>query len=233
MTASLAVDQCFLVDGFNPEVSAARLTFTQVVETSVTNNSSPSQSVPHSDDRAAQKNNNLFLHFSVADFSKCARSFSVLFVAFDFEEWEDCSNTTLNPRCACGQIDCGSRAFVANFSRFYNGSLHSHGKLQGAIIMDTVMNYNSTPNTQILPPSIEKVLPEIYHQIKEDKFQGNFLSVAGRLVDDAALMDSFWYHYNQVKSGENLDFGSNRPLCARKSVNYILAVLFSPFVTYY
>ena len=99
--------------------------------------------------------------------------------------------------------------------------------------MDTVMNYNSTPNTQILPSSIDQVLPEIYHQIKEDKFRGNFLSVAGRLVDDAALMDSFWYHYNQVKSGENLDFGGNRPLCARKSVNYILAVLFRPFATYY
>ena len=71
--------------------------------------------------------------------------------------------------------------------------------------MDTVMNYNSTPNTQVLPFSIDKVFPEIYHQIKEDKFRGNFLSVAGRLVDDAALMDSFWYHYNQVKSGKNLD----------------------------
>jgi len=137
------------------------------------------------------------------DFSKCARSFSVLFVAFDFEEWEDCSDKTLNPRCACGQIDCGSRAFVANFSRFYNGSLHSNGKLQGAIIMDTVMNYNNTPNTQALPASVDKAFPEIFNQIKEDKFRGNFLSVAGRLVDDAALMDSFWYHYNQVESALN------------------------------
>ena len=145
-----------------------------------------------------------FFHFSVVDFSKCARSFSILFVAFDFEEWEDCSNKTLNPRCACGQIDCGSRAFVANFSRFYNGSLHSNGKLQGAIIMDTMMNYNNTPNTQVLPVSVDKVFPEIFNQIKEDNFRGNFLSVAGRLVDDAALMDSFWYHYNQVESGKKL-----------------------------
>ena len=169
------------------------------------------------------------LYFSVADFSKCTRSFSVLFVAFDFEEWEDCSNETLYPHCACGQIDCGSRAFVANLSRFYNGSLHSNGKLQGAIIMDTVMNYNSTPHSQILPSSIGTVFPEIYHQIKEDKFRGNFLSVAGRLVDDAALMDSFWYHYNKVESGKSLYLGSKRHVCARKSLNYILAVLFRPF----
>ena len=160
-----------------------------------------------------------FLHFSVADFSKCTRSFSVLFVAFDFEEWEDCSNKTLYPRCACGQIDCGSRAFVANFSRFYNGSSRSNGKLQGAIIMDTVMNYNSTPHSQILPFIIRKALPGIYNQIREDKFRGNFLSVVGRVVDDVALTVSFWYHYNQVKSGKNLDLGSKRHLCARKSLN--------------
>ena len=174
-----------------------------------------------------------FLLFSVADFSKCTRSFSVLFVAFDFEEWEDCSNKTLIPGCACGEISCGSRAFVANFSRFYNGSLHSNGKLQGAIIMDTVMNYNSTPQSQILPPAIAKVFPMIYRQIIEDKFRGDFLSLAGRAVDDLALTVSFWYHYNQVKSGKNLDLGSKRHLCACKSLNYILAVLFRPFALCY
>lgn len=125
-------------------------------------------------------------------------------MAFDFEEWEDCSNKTLNPRCACSEIDCGSRAFVANLTRFYNGSLISNGKLQGAIIMDTVMNYNSTSNSQVLPPQIQQFAPEIYNQIKGDKFRGNFLSVVGRQVDDAALLDAFWYHYSQVQSGKNL-----------------------------
>ena len=123
-------------------------------------------------------------------------------MAFDFEEWEDCSDTTNYPKCACGEIDCGSRAFVANFTRFYNGSLKSNGKLQGAIIMDTVMNYNNTPNSQILPPSTEKLLPEVYGQIKADGFRGDFLAVAGRSVDDAALMNAFWYHYGRVKSGK-------------------------------
>ena len=144
-----------------------------------------------------------FYIFFFSDFSQCTRSFSILFVAFDFEEWEDCSNQTINPRCACGQIDCGSRAFVANFTRFYNGSLNSNGKLQGAIIMDTMMNYNTTPNSQVLPYGIEHVLREIYHQIKADEFRGDFLSVVGRFVDDAALLDTFWYHYSQVKSGKH------------------------------
>lgn len=134
------------------------------------------------------------------NFQNRARSFSVLFVAFDFEEWENCSDTANYPKCACGEIDCGSRAFVANFTRFYNGSLKSNGKLQGAIIMDTVMNYNNTPNSQILPPSTERLLPEVYGKIKANGFRGDFLAVAGRVLDDAALMNAFWYHYGRVKS---------------------------------
>ena len=141
-----------------------------------------------------------FIYFP--DFKNFARSFSILFVAFDFEEWEDCTNTKLNPKCACGTIDCGSRAFVRNLTRFYNGSLKSNGKLQGAIILDTLMNYNNIPNSQSLPHSTEHFFPEIYGQIKADEFRGNFLSVIGRQVDDAALMDAFRYHYNQVKSGK-------------------------------
>ncbi|XP_068684350.1 uncharacterized protein YfbL-like [Montipora foliosa] len=136
----------------------------------------------------------------VADFKTCSRAFSILFVAFDFEEWEDCSNKTLYPKCACGQIDCGSRAYVENLTLFYNGSLSSNGNLQGAIIMDTVMNYNSTPYSQILPGVTSQLLPELYNQIKKDEFRGDFLSVTGRQVDDRNLIDLFWYHYNQVQS---------------------------------
>ena len=69
--------------------------------------------------------------------------------------------------------------------------------------MDTVMNYNDTPNSQILPPETKKLLPDVYGQIKRDEFRGNFLSVVGRQVDDAALMNSFWFHYNRVKSGKS------------------------------
>ncbi|XP_068738802.1 uncharacterized protein [Montipora capricornis] len=136
----------------------------------------------------------------VADFktSPRRRPFSILFVAFDFEEWEDCSN--VKHQCACDRIGCGSRAYVANLTRFYNGSLSSNGNLQGAIIMDTVMNYNSTPYSQILPNATSQLLPEIYNQIKKDEFRGNFLAVIGRKVDERFLLDLFYYHYNQVKS---------------------------------
>ena len=123
-------------------------------------------------------------------------------MAFDFEEWEDCNDMRSNPNCACGKIDCGSRASVANLTRFYNGSLKSNGRLQGAIIMDTVMNYNNTPNSQSLPHLTQQYFPEVYGQIEADGFRGNFVSVVGREVDDAVLMDTFWYYYSTVKSGK-------------------------------
>lgn len=68
--------------------------------------------------------------------------------------------------------------------------------------MDTMFNYNTTPHSQLLPSGVERLAPEIYHQIKEDEFRGDFLSMVGRQVDDAALLNSFWYHYSQVKSGK-------------------------------
>ncbi|XP_068738797.1 uncharacterized protein YfbL-like [Montipora capricornis] len=136
----------------------------------------------------------------VADFktSPRRRPFSILFVAFDFEEWETCSNALY--QCACDRIGCGSRAYVANFTRFYSGSLSSNGNLLGAIIMDTVMNYNSTPYSQILPSGIRQLLPEVYNQIKKDKFRGDFLAVIGRQGFERILMYQFQYYYNQVKS---------------------------------
>ena len=137
---------------------------------------------------------------SFADFPKCTREFSVLFVAFDFEEWEDCSDP-VNVNCSCGQIDCGSRAYVSNFTKFYNGSLRSQGKLAGAIIMDTMLNYNTTPNSQEFPPEVKNLLPEIYQQMATNEFRGDFLFGVGRSLDDAALLDLF-YFYHSLDSGK-------------------------------
>ncbi|KAK2568299.1 hypothetical protein P5673_007308 [Acropora cervicornis] len=134
------------------------------------------------------------------DFEGCPRSFSILFVAFDFEEWENCKDVKKNPKCACGTIDCGSRAFVRNLTQFTDGSLSSFGLIQGAIIMDTVMNYNTTPNSQRLPPIMKQFFPETYNELKADQFRGDFLTVVGRQVDDRALMNLFVYHYSQTES---------------------------------
>ena len=57
-------------------------------------------------------------------------------------------------------------------------------------------------NSQSLPHLTQQYFPEVYGQIEADGFRGNFLSVVGREVDDAVLMDTFWYYYSTVKSGK-------------------------------
>ena len=79
--------------------------------------------------------------------------------------------------------------------------------------MDTTLNYNETPNSQILPRSAKALIPEIFDQIRADKFRGNFLAVVGRQVDDRALLNAFWYRYTKTKSGENQCIGT---LCRSK-----------------
>ena len=68
--------------------------------------------------------------------------------------------------------------------------------------MDTVMNYNTTPNSQRLPPNMKQFFPETYNELKADQFRGDFLTVVGRQVDDRALMNLFVYHYSQTESGK-------------------------------
>ena len=94
------------------------------------------------------------------------------------------------------------QSFCRKPHAFLQRVFKSNGRLQGAIIMDTVMNYNNTPNSQSLPHLTQQYFPEVYGQIEADGFRGNFLSVVGREVDDAVLMDTFWYYYSTVKSGK-------------------------------
>ncbi|XP_031550281.1 uncharacterized protein LOC116287729 [Actinia tenebrosa] len=100
---------------------------------------------------------------------RCTREYSVMFVAFDFEEWE---NSSL-PGWACDKLGCGSRAFMANFSQYWNSSpdmfFAPYGQLQGAIIMDTMMNYDSTPNSQIVPLQLKTIFPKQYKSIIGNK----------------------------------------------------------------
>ena len=113
-----------------------------------------------------------------------------MFVAFDFEEWEESSV----PDCACVKLGCGSRAFVANFSQYYNNG--RYGRLQGAVIMDTMTNYDPTPYSQNVPPGMEKHFPKQYKSITQNKERGDFLLATGRARDDKPLADIFEYFYN-------------------------------------
>ena len=53
---------------------------------------------------------------------------------------------------------CGSSHFVKNFTAFLNDT---GSQLQVAVVMDTTMNYNTTPNSQKFPAGVQRGLPAL------------------------------------------------------------------------
>ena len=102
----------------------------------------------------------------------CSRNYTLLFVAFDLEE------SGLR----------GSGYFVQNFTRYLNSS---GAGFQGAFILETILNHNTTPNSQELPPGLKQIFPQLYKYVSVDnEFKGDFLAVIGRLVtSDNELMN--------------------------------------------
>ena len=79
----------------------------------------------------------------------------------------------------------GSDLFVQNLTQ----SLNSTGAgFQGAFVLETILNYNNTPNSQMFPPVFQNFFPQAYQQISTNKFRGDFLAVIGRSYDDAKLI---------------------------------------------
>ena len=87
--------------------------------------------------------------------------------------------------CSCQGGLCGSNYFVQNLTEHLNNTGSS---FQGAIILETVLNYNDTPNSQIIPSGFRVGFPKQYHQLSQNQFRGDFLAVIGRAQDDAHLV---------------------------------------------
>jgi hypothetical protein len=69
--------------------------------------------------------------------------------------------------------------------------------LQGAYVLDVVMNYNTTPNSQVFPRGSETILPKEYKWIENDQFRGDWLAVMGREKDDSVLRNKFVSNFKQ------------------------------------
>ena len=121
--------------------------------------------------------------FSSLDKMKCSQDYTLLFVAFDLEEYQPSCSGRAN--CSCQGIMCGSGYFVQNLTRYLN----STGiEFQGAIVLETILNHNTTPNSQDLPSAMQQVFPTLYQKISTNQFKGDFLTVIGRLHDDKKLI---------------------------------------------
>ena len=114
----------------------------------------------------------------IADKVNCTSDYSIWFAAFDLEENQPSCSAQVN--CPCAGILCGSDYFVQNFSRYLNST---GANFQGAFNLETILNHNTTPNSQKLPANIQSVFPLLYQQISNNSFRGDFLAVIGRPND--------------------------------------------------
>lgn len=122
------------------------------------------------------------------------RNYTVLFIAFDFEEWEYSNNTM----AACHEPSflCGSMSFVSTWvPNFWTPPIG----WRGIFVMDTIMNFETQQGVQHFPSGIGTLFPGQAADIKADGGRGDFLMVTGRMQDQALLdcFNSSWYQQGQ------------------------------------
>ena len=61
---------------------------------------------------------------------------------------------------------------------------------QGAFILETVLNHNSTNHSQIFPAGLKNYLGQAYTEISQNMFRGDFLAFIGRTADDRKLLSA-------------------------------------------
>ena len=107
-------------------------------------------------------------------------------MAFDLEEKQPKSGCSGN--CSCGPGGkCGSGFFVKNFTQHLK---NTGAGFQGAFILETVLNYNTTNHSQIFPDVLKNFLSQAYAEISQNRFRGDFLALIGRADNDAKLLSA-------------------------------------------
>ena len=108
-------------------------------------------------------------------------------MAFDLEEAQPTCPAQGNCSCGVGfNFICGSHYFVQNLTRYLNSS---GAGFQGAFILDTILNHDTAPNSQVFPQGLQSVFPQLYQTVSDNQFRGDFLAVIGRQVNDDELMN--------------------------------------------
>ncbi|XP_078595030.1 uncharacterized protein LOC144872586 isoform X2 [Branchiostoma floridae x Branchiostoma japonicum] len=123
----------------------------------------------------------------------CLQDYTVVFTAFDLEEWE---NATTAAGSACNSLGCGSREFVNTILLPYLAQTGVEpDDFMGAVVMDTIMNYNSSREAQVIPGGpifgMAPGLTQAYASISNGEFRGDFLATISREPDDFPLLNLF------------------------------------------
>ena len=100
--------------------------------------------------------------------------------------------------------EVGSHEFVRTFlvGRFFTGKRWP--EFQGALIFNTIMNYNNTAGSQTFHSSwAHKITGTTYQDTVEDNFRETFISLISRSGPEKAMADMIERHWNNL-ARENL-----------------------------
>ena len=93
---------------------------------------------------------------------------------------------------------------------------YGQSTIGGAFIADTMMNLNTTVNSQEIPDSWKQVDPVTSKKIQSEQNRGDFLAIIQRRQPDSNLVNVFSKHWEHLDSGYKLrpfriDINKNTP----------------------
>ncbi|CAG7784783.1 unnamed protein product [Allacma fusca] len=117
--------------------------------------------------------------------SACKPKYTIIFVAFDLEE-------------------VGSQGSLIFIKEYLMKVLKLNfpkevgmAAFQGAFIMDTIMDFNDTEYSQTFPTDWSLVVPDVYDEVANEKYKGDFLSMIYRRDVDNRLAEKFHFHWGK------------------------------------
>ncbi|XP_077981850.1 uncharacterized protein YfbL-like [Glandiceps talaboti] len=119
----------------------------------------------------------------------CETTNTIVFVAFDLEEMQE----------EAGKGVIGSEHFVNDWliDFLVNGD-GTNSSFKGAIVLETLMNFDSGENAQTFSQGFKVLFEDVYNRVDSRNFAGDFITVVGRQTSDAALMSGFTNHWSAV-----------------------------------
>ncbi|XP_035677931.1 uncharacterized protein LOC118416790 [Branchiostoma floridae] len=127
----------------------------------------------------------------------CIQYNSIIFAAFDFEEKD-----TTTQGSACRTFGCGSRAYVSEVLVKYLKFVGiSSAQFQGAFILDSILNFNDSVESQKLPLGDFQNAPglqDAYNAITAHNRKGDFVTLVGR-DHDSPLYQEFMRSWSNLQ----------------------------------
>ncbi|TRY61476.1 hypothetical protein TCAL_04393 [Tigriopus californicus] len=119
--------------------------------------------------------------------AKCKLTHSIMFVTFDLEEVG-----------SQGSLEFVQRLLLPHMIKYRQNSN------SGAIIMDTMLNYNSSLNSQLLP--YPDLLPRVKSYLDSKNYTGDYLTAYNRRSFDDVLLKKFERYWNRQKTSKVFHF---------------------------